>query len=946
MKNLHWMVVLVVVAAPLAAHAGPMDEVNLALGKMTAQSSTYPGGDSSHAVDGNADSNFYDGSVALTYADPHSWWQVDLGQVRQIGRIEITPRSDWCPTCLYPYMVIVSDYPIIDTDITDTDASQWPYLMRVKVNASYQNKVPINRSGRYVRIALQNQNYLQLAEVKVIEQFNSAQARYATQSSIPYVGYDASKAVDGVTSGLTGSGDVAITNYETKPWWQVDMGFVQPIREIHIWSSNVTCCVYSNPKKGLYVFTSTSPITGDPLTTSQPGVNTFYVSAQGWPAVVPINVPAEYVRVQLDGTDSLSLSEVQVFPVQDGATGAHPSVSSVASGSWPATFAVDDNLVTGEIATTAQSDNYLDLDLGSNRYINTVRLWTSPTSSTIGGYYYLFASQTPFITNGAPATTLNSTLSVPGVSSWIRSGNTDSASTTELMMQARYLRILQPYGRALTGVREVEVITPAAIQNGNTNGAWSWNNPVSTTPFTGMGYTTRPGVPVYLYNYQANSGSGGGSLNYLTQASASTTPVMTPYAAVPLYSFQTPFSFSSAQWPQGGMGGFYAITYEDDVNNWLPMRELDADGQESPFWPDLRNVSSTPTPDDNATKPKYLDSPMGSWHDPNYFSPSPPAKLTDFMNKYFPAGGNWATAARFYNKNELGIGREVRCVHNPTRWNSSTGAVTGSGTICLASQFGPSSSGNPVFGDQTTSLAQLQQTSATPIDAAYMIMDDGSSLPRFGGYDSSGNLTRILHEDNYGYDVWAPNACMSCHGGSGASNQVDGNTSHWFPQSATFLPIDPGQVVFAPSPYTYAQQQESIRTLNSMIMNASPKPGVADFINGTYPGGVGVSGSQANVNYVPSSWNLTDGRRKVYNQVIKPYCRMCHMSQEKTKGGFEMTNADDVENMRALVVLDTCVSKRMPHAQQTERLFWQGPARAYLLGFFGRHDFDGENCTP
>jgi hypothetical protein len=207
--------------------------------------------------------------VALRYNDAHPWWQVDLGQVRQIGRIEISPRTDWCPSCMYPYMVIVSDYPIIDSDITDSDSSSWVYLMRVKVGSNL-NKIPINRSGRYVRIALQNQNYLQLAEVKVIEQFNSAQARSATQSSTPYVGYDASRAVDGVTTGDTSTGDVAITNNETKPWWQVDMGFVQPVREVHIWSSNVTCCASSNPKKGLYVFASTSPITADPLTKAGP----------------------------------------------------------------------------------------------------------------------------------------------------------------------------------------------------------------------------------------------------------------------------------------------------------------------------------------------------------------------------------------------------------------------------------------------------------------------------------------------------------------------------------------------------------------------------------------------------------------------------------------------------------------------------------------------------
>ena len=937
-----WVVALAVVVAPLTARAAPIDEVNLALGKYARQSSTYPGGDAVRAIDGNTDGNFYDGSVALTYNDPHSWWEVDLGQVRQIGRIEISSRTDWCPTCQYPYMVIVSDYPIIDSDITDADAASWTYLMRVKVNATYQNKVPINRSGRYVRIALQNQTYLQLAEVKVIEQFNSAQARSATQSSVPYTGYDASKAVDGVTSGNTSAGDVAITGYETKPWWQVDMGSVQPIREVHIWSSNVTCCVYTSPPKNLYVFTSKTPFTGDPLTVPQAGVSTFYV-AQGWPAVVPINIDAQYVRVQLDGTDALSLSEVQVFPFANGAIGAHPSLSSLGSGSWPATTAIDKNLVTGELSTQAQTDNYFDVDLGTTRYINTVRLWNSTTSSTIGGYY-LFASTMPFVaSSGVAATTLSATLALPSAKNWARTANDESASTTEVMMQARYLRIMQSGGRALTGVRELEVVAPQSYQSGIPSGWVNYSNPVAAT-IVPMGYTTRPGVGVYFYSYVPNVGAGGGSLVYSTSTVSSSTPTMTTQASVPMYSFFAPYgTLGSNVWPQGGMTDLWAFTYEDDNSSLVPLRGFEFDSQESPFWPDVRMPSTTPTPDDNTVKPRYLTSPMASWVDPNYGTA--PATLTAFMNKYFPAGGNWPTAARFYNKNELGIGREVRCVHNATGWYSS-GTPYKWGTICIATQYGPSSAGFPVYGNQATSLAQLQQTSATPIDTAFMIQDDGSNLPFFGGYDNRGLATRGLPEDNAQFSTAAPNNCMACHGGSGAVSGLDGISTHWFPRTATLLPIDPGQVVFAPSPYTYAQQQEPIRTLNSLIMNTSPKPGVADFINGTYPNGVGVSGSQANLNYVPSTWNRSDGRRKVYNDVIKPYCRMCHMSQEASSGGIELTNADDVENLRALIVSDVCNTKRMPHSQQTLKLMWGSPARASMLGFFARHDMDGEKCAP
>jgi hypothetical protein len=376
------------------------------------------------------------------------------------------------------------------------------------------------------------------------------------------------------------------------------------------------------------------------------------------------------------------------------------------------------------------------------------------------------------------------------------------------------------------------------------------------------------------------------------------------------------------------------------------MRGYDIDYQENPYWPDVRSVSSTPTPDNDATPPVYLDSPMQTWLDPNYYPIFFTPTLTALMNKFFPAGGNYPVAARFYNKNELGIGREVRCVHNPVNTSPQTGIVL-SGTICIAKQYGAvnASTGGPHFGDQASSLSQLQQISATPLDTAAIILTDGSTTPSFGFYDSSGNLTRVAYEDNSGQRHGVPNNCISCHGGSGATESPAGST-HWFPRTGILLPIDPGQVVFASSPYTYSQQQESIRSLNAMILAASPTPAVADFINGAYPGGVNVSGSQANLNYIPSAWNLTDGRRQVYTQAIRPYCRMCHMSQQKAAGGFEFTNPDDVEAMRALVVADVCKLKRMPHAQQTLKQFWASSGRAAILGFFGRHDFDGEACAP
>ena len=157
--------------APANAAADNLQPVNLALGQSARQSSDPFGSRASLAVDGNTDGNYWDGSVQHTNNDPHSYWEVDLGQVREIGRVEIYNRTDCCQDPLTPFMLMVSDNEIADADMSATDAQVTPGVMRTTVNGPVQNVyyVPVNRSGRYVRVALVNQNYLHMAEVRVLE---------------------------------------------------------------------------------------------------------------------------------------------------------------------------------------------------------------------------------------------------------------------------------------------------------------------------------------------------------------------------------------------------------------------------------------------------------------------------------------------------------------------------------------------------------------------------------------------------------------------------------------------------------------------------------------------------------------------------------------------------------------------------------------------------------
>ena len=140
---------------------------NLALGMPTNQSSTA-NGSASLAVDGNTDGDFSNNSVTETLHEAQPWWEVDLGNVNAIDSIKIWNRTDCCSGALSNYYVLVSDFPFaasdLNTNLIDPNVSNY----FESSNAGSPTSVNIKRTGRYIRIQLQNTNSLRIAEVEVI----------------------------------------------------------------------------------------------------------------------------------------------------------------------------------------------------------------------------------------------------------------------------------------------------------------------------------------------------------------------------------------------------------------------------------------------------------------------------------------------------------------------------------------------------------------------------------------------------------------------------------------------------------------------------------------------------------------------------------------------------------------------------------------------------------
>ena len=142
---------------------------DLAAGTTATQSSnTQPGGDAAHAVDGNTDGNFVDGSVSHTGDDANAWWQTDLGSSQAIGSIALWNRTDCCSNRLSDYWVFVSDNPFT-TALTPQQQAAQPgvWSNHQTGQAGPPTALNVGTTGRYVMVQLSGTNYLSLAEVQV-----------------------------------------------------------------------------------------------------------------------------------------------------------------------------------------------------------------------------------------------------------------------------------------------------------------------------------------------------------------------------------------------------------------------------------------------------------------------------------------------------------------------------------------------------------------------------------------------------------------------------------------------------------------------------------------------------------------------------------------------------------------------------------------------------------
>ncbi len=166
---------------------------NLALGKPTSQSSTYNIGPkkwhkSKVAVNGIVDGKG-EGKCTHTFRNEQPWWEIDLGAVAKIESVKIWNRTDepydkgqprdYFSKRLFPFWLIISTRPLPRGDPTSSDpelnAGTLDRALRIAESARrFDHNVrctewacPSSTVGRYIRVQLEETNFLHFAEVEV-----------------------------------------------------------------------------------------------------------------------------------------------------------------------------------------------------------------------------------------------------------------------------------------------------------------------------------------------------------------------------------------------------------------------------------------------------------------------------------------------------------------------------------------------------------------------------------------------------------------------------------------------------------------------------------------------------------------------------------------------------------------------------------------------------------
>jgi hypothetical protein len=213
--------------------------------------------------------------------------------------------------------------------------------------------------GRAGSTGLYDNGYVRITRdvVGVGERMNLAFDKSARQSSEG--GGDASRAVDGNTSGVFAAGSVTHTGNEVGAWLEIDLGSTQPIGSVRVWNRSEAPHRLSD----FWLIIADEPVPASAAPRTEAGAGGAWRRRIGITPQPSLTIDAagavgRYVRIQLANPSAspdniLSLAEVQVFALDEKSPAAPPLGGTPPSPLQVSRFASNDaNAITLEAETT------------------------------------------------------------------------------------------------------------------------------------------------------------------------------------------------------------------------------------------------------------------------------------------------------------------------------------------------------------------------------------------------------------------------------------------------------------------------------------------------------------------------------------------------------------------------------------------------------------------
>lgn len=213
-------------------------------------------------------------------------------------------------------------------------------------------------------------------------------------------------------------------------------------------------------------------------------------------------------------------------------------------------------------------------------------------------------------------------------------------------------------------------------------------------------------------------------------------------------------------------------------------------------------------------------------------------------------------------------------------------------------------------------------------------VNGNNPFTKFLVFAPSGSLLQSVNLDTRG-EKYVPGSCVVCHGAHDDFTRVNENGSTSPELGAQFLPFDLDNFAFASvAGLTRSDQEAQLRSLNKLLLNTNINQTTKDAIAGWYP----TPTSNFNSSFVPAGWA---GHAQLYNDVVKPYCRTCHVAMPKNFFGDDLSFPTFAEFNKFNFELGdrVCgdgngVSRKrysMPNSLVTFNRFWGSPVARVTL---------------